>query len=295
MRYNSSTLPALSSSSLLQHQSSKSSESDLSTSALPNPSSMLPLASTSSHTLPRLPLSQPETGLLQSSPSPPNPTISSSFDCSSTPPGAPVQRPLMPQTSMPMTPPIDVPPCGFSGCPANHQPSPSASRGTSGLALPMNVGTAGSGSGGELVPVALGHSESGGLGFSVTAGGQGGQMVVVRRVWDRRQCPLLQPGDAIVKINGADVQSLNFSQVKYFHQSEKPVLNIAVQYQMLHSPPGPENLTRTHQSRRCGTSGLQRRYCSSFSSTPNSKFDRCFCKLTMLRFTNKRVSYSHRD
>lgn len=68
--------------------------------------------------------------------------------------------------------------------------------------------------GGELVPVALGPSPSGGLGFSVTAGGQGGQMVVVRRVWDRRQCPLLQAGDAIVKINGADVQSLNFSQVK---------------------------------------------------------------------------------
>lgn len=38
-------------------------------------------------------------------------------------------------------------------------------------------------------------------------------MVVVRRVWDRRQCPLLQAGDAIMKINGADVQSLNFSQV----------------------------------------------------------------------------------
>lgn len=38
-------------------------------------------------------------------------------------------------------------------------------------------------------------------------------MVVVRRVWDRRQCPLLQPGDAIMKINGADVQSFSFSQV----------------------------------------------------------------------------------
>lgn len=50
-------------------------------------------------------------------------------------------------------------------------------------------------------------------------------MVVVRRVWDRRQCPLLQPGDAIVKINGADVQSLTFSQVKHSHQSQKPALN----------------------------------------------------------------------
>lgn len=50
-------------------------------------------------------------------------------------------------------------------------------------------------------------------------------MVVVRRVWDRRQCPLLQPGDAIVKINGADVQSLTFSQVKHSHQLQKPALN----------------------------------------------------------------------
>lgn len=63
------------------------------------------------------------------------------------------------------------------------------------------------------MPVALGQSEGGGLGFSVTAGGQSGQLAVVRRVWDRRQCPSLQPGDAIVKINGADVQSLSLSQV----------------------------------------------------------------------------------
>lgn len=62
----------------------------------------------------------------------------------------------------------------------------------------------------------LGRSESGGLGFSVTAGGPGGQLAVVRRVWDRRHCPSLQPGDAIVKINGADVQSFTFSQVNEF-------------------------------------------------------------------------------
>lgn len=248
MRYNSNTFPALSSSSLLQHQSSKSSESDLSTSALPNSSSFtLPLASTSSHTLPRLPLSQPETALPQSSPSPPNPAIPSSSSSSSTPPGAPAQRPLMPQTSMAMTPPRDVQPCGFNGCPANHQPSSSASRGTSGLALPIGVGTPGSASGGELVPVALVHSESGGLGFSVTAGGQGGQMVVVRRVWDRRQCPLLQPGDAIVKINGADVQSLNFSQVKPFHQLQKPVLGMRCAITVASpSPPQVQRILQEH-------------------------------------------------
>ncbi|KAM9351262.1 membrane-associated guanylate kinase, WW and PDZ domain-containing protein 3 [Symphorus nematophorus] len=213
IRYNSSTLPALSSSSLLHHQSSKSSESDLSTSTLPNSSSTLPLASSSSHALSKLPLSQPETGALQNSTSP---TAANTPTSSSTPPGAPVQRPPMPQTSLALTPPRDVPPCGFNGCPANHQaPSPSSSRGNpGGLVLPLGAGSPSSAPGRELVPVALGRSESGGLGFSVTAGGQGGQLAVVRRVWDRRHCPSLQPGDAIVKINGADVQSLSFSQVQ---------------------------------------------------------------------------------
>ncbi|XP_070823981.1 membrane-associated guanylate kinase, WW and PDZ domain-containing protein 1 isoform X2 [Chaetodon trifascialis] len=210
IRYNSSTLPALSS-SLLHHQSSKSSESDLSTSTLPTSSSTLPITSSSSHTLSKLPLSQPETGLLQNSTSP---TTTNNPSSSSTPPGAPVQRPPMPQTSLALTPPRDVPPCGFNGCPANHQAPSPASRGNSGLELPLGAGSSGSAPGGELVPVALGRSESGGLGFSVTAGGQGGQLAVVRRVWDRRHCPSLQPGDAIVKINGADVQSLSFSQVQ---------------------------------------------------------------------------------
>ncbi|XP_035512184.1 membrane-associated guanylate kinase, WW and PDZ domain-containing protein 1-like [Morone saxatilis] len=211
IRYNSSTLPALSSSSLLHHQSSKSSESDLSTSTLPISSSTLPIASSSSHTLSKLPLSQPETGLLQNSTSP---TTANNPTSSSTPSGAPVQRPLMPQTTLALTPPREVPPCGFNGCPANHQAPSPASRGNPGLVLPLGAGSPASTPGGELVPVALGCSESGGLGFSVTAGGQGGQLAVVRRVWDRRHCPSLQPGDAIVKINGADVQSLSFSQVQ---------------------------------------------------------------------------------
>ncbi|XP_042371321.1 uncharacterized protein PB18E9.04c-like [Plectropomus leopardus] len=214
--YSSSTLPALSSSSLLHHQSSKSSESDLSTSTLPHSSSTLPHssslpppASSSSHALTKLPLSQPETGVLHNSSSPSSGKLPAP---SSTPPGAPVQRPLMPQTSLPLTPPRDVPPCGFNGCPANHQAPSPTSRGN--LALPLGAGSPVAAPGGELVPVALGRSESGGLGFSMTAGGQGGQLAVVRRVWDRRHCTSLQPGDAVVKINGADVQSLSFSQVQ---------------------------------------------------------------------------------
>ncbi|XP_029283107.1 membrane-associated guanylate kinase, WW and PDZ domain-containing protein 1-like [Cottoperca gobio] len=203
IHYNSSTLPALSSTSLLHHQSSKSSESDLSTSTLP-------INSSSSHTLSKLQLSQPEMGLLQNSTSPTN----ANNPASSTPPGAPVQRPPMPQTSLALTPPRDVPSCGFNGCPANHQAPSPASRGNPGLALPLGAGSPGSAPSGELVPVALGRSESGGVGFSVTAGGQGGQLAVVRRVWDRRHCPSLQAGDTIVKINGADVQSFSFSQVQ---------------------------------------------------------------------------------
>ncbi|KAF7649415.1 hypothetical protein LDENG_00141560 [Lucifuga dentata] len=167
-------------------------------------SSTLPIAS--SHTLSKLPLSQPESGL--------SPTAARNAVASTTPPGAPVQRPPMPQTSLALTPPRDVPPCGFNGCPASHQPPPSTTRTNPGLVLPLRASSPGSAPGGELVPVALGRNEGGGLGFSVTAGGQGGQLAVVRRVWDRRQCPSLQPGDAIIKINGADVQSLTFSQVQ---------------------------------------------------------------------------------
>ncbi|XP_032422959.1 membrane-associated guanylate kinase, WW and PDZ domain-containing protein 1 isoform X2 [Xiphophorus hellerii] len=200
IRYNSSTLPALSSSSLLLHQSSKSSESDLSTSTLPNISS-------SSHVLSKLPLTQIDLGLLQDFS-----TSSSDPASSSAPPSAPAQRQQKPQTSLAAPPPRDVPPCGFNGCPANHALTPSSSRGPAGLVLPL--GSEGSPLRGELVPVALGHSESGGLGFSVTAGGQGGQQAVVRRVWDRRQCPSLQAGDLVMKINGADVQSLSFTQVQ---------------------------------------------------------------------------------
>ncbi|KAK2850932.1 hypothetical protein Q5P01_007208 [Channa striata] len=212
IHYNSSTLPALSSSSLLHHQSSKSSESDLSTSTLPVCSFTLPINSSSSHALSKLSLSQPETGLVPTSTSP---TSANNPPSSTTSPGAPpVQRPAMPQTSLGLTPLRDIPPCGFNGCPANHQPRSTASKRNTGPVFPVGAGSPGRADSGELVPVALGQNEGGGLGFSVTAGGQGGQLVVVRRVWDRRQCPSLQPGDAIMKINGADVQSLSFSQVQ---------------------------------------------------------------------------------
>ncbi|XP_019716388.1 membrane-associated guanylate kinase, WW and PDZ domain-containing protein 3 isoform X2 [Hippocampus comes] len=172
--YNSDTLATGSSSpSLLHHQSSKSSESDLSTSTFP----IAPLSK----------LRGPS------------------------PPGSAAQRPPMPQTCLPHTPPREIPPCGFNGCPANHQVPPQHPLGNTGPAPPPGTGSFPAG---ELVPVALERREGGGLGFSITAGGPGGQLAVVRRVWDRRQCPSLQSGDAVVKINGADVQNLNFSQVQ---------------------------------------------------------------------------------
>ncbi|KAJ8017279.1 hypothetical protein DPEC_G00016190 [Dallia pectoralis] len=126
--------------------------------------------------------------------------------------GAPSQRPLMPQTSLALPAPSEVPSCGFNGCPANaHLRSGHSPASEVVSCLP---------GGAELVSVALGRSEGGGMGFSVTAGGPGGQTALVRRVWDRRQCSSLQPGDAIVKINGADVQCVSFAQVQKVLQDQ---------------------------------------------------------------------------
>lgn len=86
---------------------------------------------------------------------------------------------------------------------------------TSPTGSPNAASSPGGVSGGELVPVALAQSQGDqGLGFSLTAGGPGARMTVVKRVWDRKQCQSLQPGDAIIKINGADIKSLSFTQVK---------------------------------------------------------------------------------
>ncbi|XP_024914815.1 membrane-associated guanylate kinase, WW and PDZ domain-containing protein 1 [Cynoglossus semilaevis] len=104
------------------------------------------------------------------------------------------------------------------------------------------------GSGGELVPVALGHSgRDRGLGLSLTAGGPGGKMTVVRKIWDRRQCSTLQPGDAIIKINGADVQSLSCSQVQTIleeHTSQGEVILLVYRGGIYPSATSPAALRR---------------------------------------------------
>lgn len=168
----------------LRYGTSKSSESDLSTCTLPGS---------------RLPLPQSE-GRPSSSPGGPRSAHSRLF------------RPQASRLRPP--PPPDSPHRGFNGF---HGNTSSASPSPKSMSSPgvMSLGSgSGSGGGGELVPVALAQTEGDrGLGFSVTAGGQGGRMAVVKRVWDRKQCNSLQPGDAIVKINGADVQSLSFAQV----------------------------------------------------------------------------------
>ncbi len=95
-----------------------------------------------------------------------------------------------------------------SGSPNSSIPSPGA------MSAVIGSGVGGMAGSGELVPVALAKCERGSnMGFSVTAGGHGGRQTLVKKVWDHRQCIGLQPGDAIVKINGADVQSLSFAQV----------------------------------------------------------------------------------
>ncbi|XP_051913908.1 membrane-associated guanylate kinase, WW and PDZ domain-containing protein 1 isoform X2 [Hippocampus zosterae] len=117
-------------------------------------------------------------------------------------------RLFRPQPSHLRPPPMPESPRhrGFNGLHGNHSP----------MASPNKMARAGGGfGGGELVPVALAQTEADkGLGFSMMGGGPGGGMTVVRRVWDRKQCNTLQPGDAIVKINGADVQSLSLAQVQ---------------------------------------------------------------------------------
>ncbi|KAM9856009.1 membrane-associated guanylate kinase, WW and PDZ domain-containing protein 3 [Aulostomus maculatus] len=126
-------------------------------------------------------------------------------------------RLFRPQTSHLRPPPTPDSPHhrGFNGFHGNSSPTASPSSVSSPGAMSVGSGGVSGFSGGELVPVALAQSEGDqGLGFSVTAGGPGGRLTIVKRVWDRKQCNTLQPGDAIVKINGADVQSLSFAQVQ---------------------------------------------------------------------------------
>ncbi|XP_031701062.1 membrane-associated guanylate kinase, WW and PDZ domain-containing protein 1 isoform X1 [Anarrhichthys ocellatus] len=148
---------------------------------------------------------------------------------------------------------------GFNSFHANTSPTASPSSVSSPGAMSVCNGV-GSFSGGELVPVALAQTEGDqGLGFSVTAGSAGGRMTIVERVWDRKQCNSLQPGDAIVKINGADVQSLSFAQVQtvlqehtkqaevilliyrggIYHPTISPGSNRRLPPPLLHPPPPP--------------------------------------------------------
>ncbi|XP_071333150.1 membrane-associated guanylate kinase, WW and PDZ domain-containing protein 3 isoform X2 [Trachinotus anak] len=133
----------------------------------------------------------------------------------------------------------------FNGFHGNTSPTASPSSVSSPGA--MSVGS-GLGSGGELVPVALAQIEGDrGLGFSVTAGGPGGRMTIVKRVWDRKQCNSLQPGDAVVKINGADVQSLSFTQVQTVlqeHTKQGEVILLVYRGGVCHSAISPGSIRR---------------------------------------------------
>ncbi|XP_045552058.1 membrane-associated guanylate kinase, WW and PDZ domain-containing protein 3 [Salmo salar] len=136
---------------------------------------------------------------------------------SSSPGGGVYSRLIRPQASLLRPPPTpDSPQIGFHGnTSGSGSHSSISSPGLMSRCSGGGVGGGGVGGGGELVPVALAQCERGGdMGFSVTAGGQGGRLALVKRVWDRRQCSSLQPGDAIMKINGVDVQSLSFAQIQ---------------------------------------------------------------------------------
>ncbi|KAJ8411965.1 hypothetical protein AAFF_G00142320 [Aldrovandia affinis] len=216
--HNNNSVPALPPPLLLLHTTPKSSESDLSVAAV---------------TVSKLPLPLPEVGGATGSP------------------GGVHSRLLKPQPApLLAVPPPDTPPCGFNGCPGANNNNGGGGGGTSpgGVPSPGVTGGGGGGAGGELVPVALGRSEGGGgMGFSVTAGGQGGRLALVKRVWDRRQCPSLQAGDAIIKINGADVQSLSFAQVQRVlqeHTKQGEVVLLVYRGGFLCSPISPNSSKR---------------------------------------------------
>ncbi|XP_042265432.1 membrane-associated guanylate kinase, WW and PDZ domain-containing protein 3 isoform X1 [Thunnus maccoyii] len=202
----------------LRYGTSKSSESDLSTCTLSG--SRLPLPQS-----PRRPSSSPVG------------------------PRSAHSRLFRPQTSHLRPPPTPDSPHhrGFNGFHGNTSPTASPSSVSSPGAMSVGSG-AGGFSGGELVPVALSQCEGDrGLGFSVTAGGPGGSMTIVKRVWDRKQCNSLQPGDAIVKINGADVQSLSFAQVQTVlqeHTKQGEVILLVYRGGIYHSTVSPGSIRR---------------------------------------------------
>ncbi|XP_056102619.1 membrane-associated guanylate kinase, WW and PDZ domain-containing protein 1 isoform X4 [Rhinichthys klamathensis goyatoka] len=123
-----------------------------------------------------------------------------------------------PQNTL-LTPPSsahsDGPYFTFNGTASASSGSPNSIPSPGAMSAVIGSGVGGIAGSGELVPVALAKCERGSnMGFSVTAGGHGGRQTLVKKVWDHRQCNGLQSGDAIVKINGADVQSLSFAQVQ---------------------------------------------------------------------------------
>ncbi|RXM27603.1 Membrane-associated guanylate kinase, WW and PDZ domain-containing protein 1 [Acipenser ruthenus] len=115
--------------------------------------------------------------------------------------------------------------CGFRGCPGNTNPGSAAQAGVPEV-------------GGEYIPVPIGRSEQG-AGFTVGQGGPGGGLAVVKRVLDRKQCPVLESGDVIVKVNGASVQSLSVPQLEKVlqeHIREGDVVLLVYREASLRSP-----------------------------------------------------------
>ncbi|XP_039366303.1 PDZ domain-containing protein MAGIX isoform X3 [Mauremys reevesii] len=66
---------------------------------------------------------------------------------------------------------------------------------------------------GRLTPVPLPRSATGPW-FTVEAPEDGGPGAQVARIWDRGRCPLLEEGDLVAKVNGADVRGLGPQEVE---------------------------------------------------------------------------------
>ncbi|XP_066500148.1 membrane-associated guanylate kinase, WW and PDZ domain-containing protein 3 [Hoplias malabaricus] len=152
-----------------------------------------------------------------------------------------LRKPQRPLLTPPASTHSDGPYFTFnSGASASSSPGSSAPS-------PGTVTSAGGKAGGrELVPVALAKCTDGrGMGFSMMAGGHSGRMSMVKRVWDRQQCHGLQPGDIIIKINGADVQSLSYTQVQRIlleHTKVGEVVLLVQRGGSLNSPISPNSM-----------------------------------------------------
>ncbi|XP_028923185.1 PDZ domain-containing protein MAGIX [Ornithorhynchus anatinus] len=101
--------------------------------------------------------------------------------------------------------------------------------------------------GGKLIPVPVMRSP-GGPPFRVS--GRAGPGARVNRILDWQRCPLLEEGDLIVKLNGADVRGLSSGQVEGLLQEHLPADDVV----LLVRREAPRRQAPTHREPSCSRS-----------------------------------------